>query len=96
MANLKDLLQELRLKFWAHALVHMPNPSQKEPALLEAISTDEDLRDDYIRAIGLYRFNRNNYKVTSENVDEFYDVKTPWKKMVHVKHITFVFDEEMR
>jgi hypothetical protein len=75
----------------------MLNPSQKEPALLEAISKDEDLRDDYIRAIGLYRFNRNNYKVTSENVDEFYDVKkTPWKKLANIKHITFVFDGEMR
>jgi len=78
--------------------VHMPHHSkEKEPALLEAISKDEHLRDDYTRAIGLYRFSLNNYMVTSENVDEFYNAKKmPWKKLENIEHIIILLDEAMR
>lgn len=91
--HLKNLPQELRLKIYAHELFHLPYGDP--PALFEALTHDEFLADDYIRAIRLYSYggdDLNNFRVTNDNAEAFR--KMPMKELLKIKHLTLMIDDD--
>jgi hypothetical protein len=89
--HLKKLPQEVRLKIYAHELVHYP--SGNPLTLLEALARDEHLANDYVRAVRLYNYgenDKNNFRVTKANMEVF--MRMPMKEMLKIKHFTLVVD----